>query len=155
MPPKRNRLKRGKYSGIVFVLLVLFLGGGYWFLTAVRPEKTPEDNEKPVVLHPDQPGRLIEKSDVHILLGNTRLVNLKEPIFQVHFDGRSYEVATSLHEGLQRYLLKKMDRVNSRYIGIVAMEPDTGRLLAMAGFNKIDADQDPCLTADYPALARD
>jgi peptidoglycan glycosyltransferase len=53
-------------------------------------------------------------------------------------------VSTSLDLELQQYLLKRMDRVNSRYIGIVAMVPDTGRMVAMAGFNKIDPDRDPC-----------
>ena len=33
------------------------------------------------------------------------------------------------------------------------MEPDTGRLLTMVGFNKIDPDADPCLLADYPAAS--
>ena len=78
------------------------------------------------------------KSDVHILLGKTRLINLEADPIKVDFDGRPYQVNTSLDLGLQQYLLKRMDRVNSRYIGIVAMAPDTGRILAMAGFNKID-----------------
>jgi peptidoglycan glycosyltransferase len=62
-------------------------------------------------------------------------------------------VSTSLDLELQQYLLKRMDRVNSRYIGIVAMAPDTGRLVAMAGFNKIDPDRDPCRMAEYPAAS--
>jgi penicillin-binding protein A len=96
---------------------------------------------------------LLQKADVHILLGKTCLTNLEVHAVNVDFDGRPYQVDTSLDVGLQQYLLSHMDRVNSRYIGIVAMEPDTGRLLAMAGFNKIDPHQDPCLTADYPAAS--
>jgi cell division protein FtsI/penicillin-binding protein 2 len=98
-------------------------------------------------------GSLVKKSDVRILLGSTPLVNLKEHVLQVTFDGHPYQVTTSLNLDLQQYLLKHMDRVNSRYIGIVAMEPDTGRILTLAGFNKIDPEQDPCLTADYPAAS--
>jgi peptidoglycan glycosyltransferase len=96
---------------------------------------------------------LLKKADVHILLGKTSLSNLQVPAVRVIFDGRPYQVDTSLDVGLQQYLLRHMDRVNSRYIGIVAMEPDTGRIIAMAGFNKIDPHQDPCLTADYPAAS--
>lgn len=96
---------------------------------------------------------LIDKGDVRILLGSNHLTNIEAQPVTVEFDGRPYQVRTSIDMGLQQYLLKKMDRVNSRYIGIVAMAPDTGRVLAMAGFNKIDPTQDPCLTADYPAAS--
>ena len=135
-------------------LLILVLSGIWWVFTAginketgavaansVPPQKTAKDPE------------LIEKADVHILLGKTRLINLDANPITIDFDGRSYQVSTSLDLGLQQYLLKRMDRVNSRYIGIVAMAPDTGRILAMAGFNKINPDRDPCLTAEYPAAS--
>ena len=100
-----------------------------------------------------QPKKLIQKSDVRIFLGNTRLTNVVEQPVEISFDHRPYRVYTSLDLDLQQYLLKKMDRVNSRYIGIVTMQPYTGRLLTMAGFNKIDPDQDACLRADYPAAS--
>ena len=86
-------------------------------------------------------------------MGKTRLTNVVEQPVKITFDHRPYRVYTSLDLDLQQYLLKKMDRVNSRYIGIVAMHPGTGRLLTMAGFNKIDPDEDACLRADYPAAS--
>jgi cell division protein FtsI/penicillin-binding protein 2 len=86
-------------------------------------------------------------------LGKTRLINLQANPIKVDFDGRPFQVSTSLDLELQQYLLKRMDRVNSRYIGVVAMAPDTGRILAMAGFNKVDPDRDPCRMAEYPAAS--
>ena len=100
-----------------------------------------------------QPTKLIQKADVQIFLGRTRLTNVVEQPVKITFDHRPYRVYTSLDLDLQQYLLKKMDRVNSRYIGIVTMHPDTGRLLTMAGFNKIDPDEDACLRPDYPAAS--
>jgi len=155
LPTKRDRLHHRKYSGVVLAVAVLLLGIGYWVLSS-----GPREEERPPVRRAESPAAtesksktLIEKSDVRILLGKTPLVNLKEHVLQVTFDGRPYRVTTSLNLDLQQYLLKRMDRVNSRYIGIVAMEPDTGRILTMAGFNKIDPNRDPCLTADYPAAS--
>ena len=49
------------------------------------------------------------------------ILQVGQPAHGVDFDGRPYQVSTSLDLGLQQYLLKRMDRVNSRYIGIVAM----------------------------------
>jgi peptidoglycan glycosyltransferase len=154
-PPRRFRLKRGHWLSaglLVFVLVGLakvFLGGGDEKASLQAADVSPA---KPVMSAPRESG-LIEKADVHVLLGKTRFINLETQPPVVTFDGRPFRVDTSLDLGLQQYLLKKMDRVNSRYIGIVAMQPDTGRLLAMAGFNKIDPDQDPCMVADYPAAS--
>lgn len=152
LPSKRVQLKR-RGPWVIVGLLILVLTGSWWVLSAGINQDTEAGAADSGPPPPVQSPELIEKTDVRILLGNTRLINLEAQPLQVNFDGRSYQVDTSLDLRLQQYLLKRMDRVNSRYIGIVAMAPDTGRLLAMAGFNKIDPDHDPCLTADYPAAS--
>jgi peptidoglycan glycosyltransferase len=152
-PTRRTRLDRHK-PWLVVGLVVLALAGIGWVFadginqetgaTVATPVPPPETEKAP---------ELIKKADVHILLGKARLINLEANPIKVDFDGRVYQVSTSLDLGLQQYLLKRMDRVNSRYIGIVAMAPETGRIIAMAGFNKIDPDRDPCRMAEYPAAS--
>ncbi|PID40934.1 MAG: PbpA [Proteobacteria bacterium] len=121
--------------------------------TVAKPAQT--QSPAPVRSRTDNPAEpaLLHKADVQILLDHNRLINLTAQPVTIHFDGKPYSVRTTLDLQLQQYLLKKMDRINSRYIGIVAMEPSSGRLIAMAGFNKLDPDQDPCLMADYPAAS--
>jgi cell division protein FtsI/penicillin-binding protein 2 len=69
-------------------------------------------------------------------------------------DGRRFTVETSLNPQLQSQLLKRMDREHCRYIAVVAMEPATGRLLAMAGFDKDDpANANPCIETRFPAAS--
>ena len=166
---RRTRLKRLRnllIAGGMVVLLVVFVSKVFFpgeeaktspsvpAVTSVEPP--PEITQKTKVdPSPEikKKTKLVQKADVHILLGNTRLTNVVEQPVRISFDHRPFLVHTSLDLDLQQYLLKKMDRVNSRYIGIVTMQPDTGRLLTMAGFNKIDPDQDPCLKADYPAAS--
>jgi cell division protein FtsI/penicillin-binding protein 2 len=148
---RRIRLKRGHWMAAG--LLILMVAGIGWILPTSGDEVA---GGSVAALPPAQTVKdvgLIEKTDVHVLLGKTRMINLEADPVLVDFDGRPYRVSTSLNFGLQQHLLKRMDRVNSRYIGIVVMAPDTGRLLAMAGFNKIDPEMDPCLTADYPAAS--
>ena len=152
-PTRRTRLNRGRPWMVVGLLILVLAGIGWVFTTGINEETGAAVAESaPPQKTVKVPG-LIEKADVHILLGKTRLINLEANPIKVDFDGRPYQVSTSLDLGLQQYLLKRMDRENSRYIGIVAMAPDTGRILAMAGFNKIDPDQDPCLVAEYPAAS--
>lgn len=148
----RLRLRRGLWAAAGLLLLL----AGIW---AVLPSGGDHGSgavagvAEPLAPRPVPMTELLDKSDVHILLGKNSLINLATQPVKVDFDGKPYQVSTCLDLGLQQYLIDHMDRVNSRYIGIVAMEPDTGRLLAMAGFNKLDPEQDPCLTADYPAAS--
>ena len=150
---RRIRLDRGRPWTVVVLVILVFAGIWWVFSAGINRETGVPVADSTPPQKTVQAAKLIEKSDVHILLDKTRLINLEAQPEKVDFDGRPYQVSTSLDLGLQQYLLKRMDRVNSRYIGIVAMAPDTGRLLAMAGFNKIDPDRDPCLTADYPAAS--
>ncbi len=98
-------------------------------------------------------GQLIDKKDVQILLGKTAFTNLNAQTFQADFDGRPLTVETSLDIELQNHILKKMDRKNSRYIGVVAMDPDSGRIIALASFDKTDPGNNTCIEADYPAAS--
>ncbi|MGA6926103.1 MAG: penicillin-binding transpeptidase domain-containing protein, partial [Desulfosarcina sp.] len=147
----RRRLQRRRLTlGSLLVLLI----AGIWGVSSMGGQNRSELPEATRTPEPTaSKTRLIAKPDVSILLGKNHLINLEEQPIHINFDGRPYQIETSLDLELQRYLLQRMDRVNSRYIGIVAMQPDTGRLLAMAGFNKIDPQCDPCLAADYPAAS--
>jgi len=157
----RRRVRTGSRWLLLVALIALVLVGVRWWPSEDMGESDTapafESAQTPTPVQPkaDDPiePSLVGKSDVRILLGSNRLTNLASHPTTITFDGRPYTVSTSLDPQLQQYLLKKMDRVNSRYIGIVAMDPSSGRLIAMAGFNKRDPDQDPCLTADYPAAS--
>jgi cell division protein FtsI/penicillin-binding protein 2 len=54
---------------------------------------------------------------------------------------------------LQQFLIQRLDRKNSRYIGIVAMDPRDGRVLAMAGYDKENPGGNPCLDNRFPAAS--
>ncbi len=152
-PSRRTRLDRGRPWLVVGLLIMALAGIGWVFTAGINTETDAAVADSIPAQKMEKAPELIEKADVNILLGKTRLINLEADPIKVDFDGRPYQVSTSLDLELQQYLLKRMDRVNSRYIGIVAMAPDTGRILAMAGFNKIDPDRDPCRMAEYPAAS--
>jgi cell division protein FtsI/penicillin-binding protein 2 len=95
----------------------------------------------------------IEKKDVGQLIDGHSLLNLQQGSFKISANGQSLQVDTSLDETLQTMLLEKLDRVNSRYIGIVAMNPDTGRVLAMTGYDKTGSNTNPCIENSFPAAS--
>jgi cell division protein FtsI/penicillin-binding protein 2 len=78
--------------------------------------------------------------------------DLTEKSLELHMGQQTLQVETSLDEDLQNYLLAHMDRKNSRDIGIVVMEGDTGRILALAGFDRTGSGN-PCLRSNFPAAS--
>ena len=95
----------------------------------------------------------LEKINVRTLLDDQKLLNLTAETLQLTYNDQHYLIETSLDPVLQTTLIKSFDKVNSRYIGIVAMNPKTGRILAFAGFNKTKTDLNPCTTNKFPAAS--
>jgi peptidoglycan glycosyltransferase len=96
---------------------------------------------------------LITKKDVHILLEHFKEEELLAKQVDLPFKDQQIHLETSLDPDLQSHLIKAMDRKNSRFIGIVVMEADSGRIQALAGFNKTDPDRNPCLLSVFPAAS--
>lgn len=96
---------------------------------------------------------MISKKDVQLLLTHLDVRNLTEKSIDLPINGRRFNVETSLDPDLQAQLTEAMDRKNSRFIGIVVMEADSGRILALAGFDKTDPQSNPCLQSTFPAAS--
>lgn len=96
---------------------------------------------------------LISKTDVQLLLSQFPPNTLMAEQVGLPYKNQRFNVRTSLDLELQNRLTEAMDRKNSRYIGIVTMEADSGRILTMAGFDKTDPDANPCLQSAFPAAS--
>jgi cell division protein FtsI/penicillin-binding protein 2 len=79
--------------------------------------------------------------------------NLTERSVTVSQGEHRYRLQTTLDIDLQSYLLRELDPSTARYIAIVAMEPGSGRILAMVGFDKYHPRNNPCLANDFPAAS--
>ena len=112
----------------------------------------PPPAEVPAAAATEAERKQISKEDVRRLLDEEKFNNLTTKVVDLPYEQTFLRVETSLDVGLQEYLLGKMDRKNSRYIGIVMMEADTGRLLAMAGFDK-SGNSNPCLLSQFPSAS--
>jgi penicillin-binding protein A len=97
--------------------------------------------------------RSFDKKKVQALLNDVSFINLEEKSFNFASNGRQYRVDTSLDIELQHYLLSKLNTSTARYIGIVAMDPETGRILSMVSFDKTNASNNTCLESKFPAAS--
>ncbi|MBW2239438.1 MAG: hypothetical protein JRF39_10460, partial [Deltaproteobacteria bacterium] len=81
---------------------------------------------------------LNDKKHVQNLIDDTSLINLRNKRIDVFTNVGKFSVDTSLDISLQNFILKKLDTSTARYIGIVGMDPTTGKVLSMVSFNKKD-----------------
>ncbi|MFW5853921.1 MAG: penicillin-binding transpeptidase domain-containing protein [Thermodesulfobacteriota bacterium] len=126
-----------------------------------KPAKAAPESSEPEYPRLPAPPRIqttsstqrIDKTDVQAILASGPFINLEEESFEFRFDGHGFRVDTSLDSDLQRYLLQAMQRDTSRHIGIIVMDPRTGRVLSMVGFDREDPLHNPCLNSIFPAAS--
>ena len=101
----------------------------------------------------DAKTRISDKQLARNLLQETSIINLPEPSFQIKHQDMTLNVKTSIDTALQTFMLKKLDRKNSRHIALLAMDPTSGEIVMMAGFDKVNPDGNTCLDNTYPAAS--
>lgn len=151
------RMRRQRPSRYYWRLAVVFfvLGAAiYGLLRGLIPHEAaqPESVQK---LKPgqDQQENLISKIDVGTILKQLDLQELENGYSDGTIKADNFYLETSLDSNLQHYLEQRMDRKNSRFIGIVVMQADTGRILVLVGFDKTESDINPCLRNSFPAAS--
>jgi peptidoglycan glycosyltransferase len=154
---KRRRQRNRTVMRLLLILAAVALGVCGLFLSingfALYRSDASDPLQAAAKSKDNTPDPRLDKQRARSLLDPGMLINLQEAGFSLERGGQSLQVDTSLDPDLQRYMLKKMDRVNSRFIGIVAAEPATGRIILLSGFNKQNPDLDPCLDSQYPAAS--
>ncbi len=148
-PGRSMRLRRRfLLAGIVpAVVIMAIICSRIFFKT--QEADFPQTQEQSVVSNSNG----ISKKDVQVLLAALSLDQLVHEQIDLPVKGHRFHVQTSLNEPLQSYLLKHLDRKNSRYIGIVVMQADTGKVLTLTGFDKTDPGANPCLRSTFPAAS--
>ena len=136
------------------MMSLLVLIAGIYFLKITGPEKKDDpkkEEKKQVQLSKNQLTQIISKTKFH---------KTDKNIFFADTPPNSrYQIFTSIDISLQQYLLSLMDRLKTltrwkpQRIAIVVMEPDTGEIIAMAGFDLENPDTNPCIASNFPAAS--
>lgn len=116
---------------------------------------------------PSSPGRsdtgaaenTLCRRELRALLGSLPLINAETNQFTLEAATGPLTITTSIDPSLQAGILENLDSLKTltrgkpQRIGIVAMEPETGKIIAMAGFDLDDASMNTCTISDYPAAS--
>lgn len=96
---------------------------------------------------------VIDKAVIQLLFDRRRFVNLSKRAFDYDFDGRRYHIDTSIDPRLQRHMITSLQPQHAHSIGIVVMEPETGRILAMVSHNRDNPNTNACTESLFPAAS--
>jgi penicillin-binding protein A len=148
-----SRFRWSVYSLVVAIGLVIGLTIHFNKTDAhdggdIGPEPAP-------VKHPirDIAAAAIGKQDIRAWLPSGSVINLENKSFAVQVNRDFYQIDTSLDPSLQAHLLEKVRGSKAELIGLVALDPDTGKVLAMVGNDDDKSSPNPCLDDPFPAAS--
>lgn len=143
-----------KYAAAAVVLAVLFFAvtAGIGALGS-RQERSEEERAATDASPNTGFENRIDKKELQALVSGKALLNLRDASFNIATGGGPLQIDTSLDMSLQLYLMKKLNPSFSRYIGVVVLDPSTGRVLAMVGTDKSGGAANPCTDILFPAAS--
>ncbi len=159
---KRSVLNLFKYTSVfifIFMSVIAILGGLNGNANEYVPINSLSIKTEASINILDKVTPALGKKDVQRLLSNHPLENLKKESFEFDVNGNNYLINTTLDIDLQRFISDKISKYTSRkryvseQIGFVAMDPYTGKILAMVGFNKNRDAGNPCIDSKFPAAS--
>lgn len=162
----QNRLKRRENGSrrlyrFRWVAYALVVGVGLAIGLAIHFNKTDAHEGDDTGQGPARPkpsprsveGAEIKKQDIRAWLPSGSVINLEETSFTVQVNRDLYTVDTSLDASLQAFLIEKVRSSKTGLIGLVALDPDTGKVLAMVGNDEDHSSRNPCLDYSFPAAS--
>lgn len=144
-----------KYSVVLLFVLIFVcgiisgLGGIACHHTQILNGNTPDN--KAHIHHGHK--KLVTKRDVQTLIDSESFVNLNKKGFDFVFNEQNFRVDTSLDIPLQQFMLDNLNQSTAQYIAIVAMDPASGRILSMVGYDKTNQYNNPCVDNRFPAAS--
>ena len=152
---RRHTLKR---SLLVLAALSLLILSGYGVrqgLNAVARLTPPAAREAP-----QPPERKFwTRTRLRALLAEESFLNRTKTRFEIQQGPHRFSGSTTLDPQLQHDLVSELEtwmakeRYRSRYVGVVVMEPENGKVLGFVGHDKLTPEANPCLNSQFPAAS--
>lgn len=102
---------------------------------------------------------VLTREDVKALLDPALLVNSETSKIVIQGATEKFFIETTLDSSLQGLLIQNLEKLKTltrgkpQRIGLVAMDPLSGKIVAMAGFDLDDPGANPCTIGNYPAAS--
>lgn len=135
---------------------VMALASIIYLLPVMTAWRKPTSFQKPALPPPIHMNQLQVQA---LIAGNGAGIDFGKENHTISSAEHRYQLETTIDPFLQRFLAQevatatKRERYRSKVIGIVAMEPHSGKLLAMVGYRKDGRSPNPCTDNQFPAAS--
>lgn len=145
---RRHILRRVPIYVLWLLLLAALVEGGFKLVEYIQSRPA----RKVVTISPPDICRISHK-DLRKLLGSLPVDQVTRSDFEIKAGLSTYHMYTSLDTDLQKSIQSALKTEYAQSIGIVALETDTGRVLAMVSHDEPPDRREACLRADSPAAS--
>ncbi len=144
---KKQAIKRLPAYLLLLIVLLAAVKGVFWIYERATPSSpATETNTNPLV-------RSLDQTTIQGFLARRPLSEITRNSFDLDIGIQHYRMQTSILEPLQQQIVNNIDKKYARYFALVAMEPETGKIVTMASHDKTSADSNVCIRPDFPAAS--
>ncbi|SDT84435.1 penicillin-binding transpeptidase domain-containing protein [Desulfobacula phenolica] len=159
---KKNLTTIKVITGLVFLSILIT---GIWIFKIQAPgnkdaySKTVKKTYTATLKKNPEDQTWLSKNQLNQIISTTKFTKTDKNIFFLDTPETSYKITTSIDVDLQEYLLSLLDRLKNltrgkpQRIAFVVMEADTGKIIAMTGFDLENPNANPCIASNYPAAS--
>lgn len=145
-------------SLILFIAFIIVLSVFFTIITLLKTNIDINNNSQKSLEEVTQKKKL-SKKDLNKIISDINLIKTNQNTFAVNNSDNQYLIKTSIDKDLQGYLLSSIDKLKAlsrskpEKIAFVVIEANTGRIIAMTGFDINKPSSNPCLNSEYPAAS--
>lgn len=156
---KGRKLRRFLFKSVLFLPLILISAYAVFLFFSTGNSEKALLNKNNASAEAGNPSTLLTKEGIHNLIDVWNLKDFSSTQFRVNAGEKQLVVKTSIDNDLQSFLKNQIKKVSKKgrgrpkYLAIVAMDPASGRILAMAGYDQDDTSSNPCVQNIFPAAS--
>ncbi len=144
---KKQAVKRLPAYLLLLIVLLAALKGVFWIYDRPTPPSPSTGTGSNPLIRP------LDQTTIQGFLARHSLSEITRPAFDIHIGVQHYRIKTSIIEPLQKQLINNIDKRYAQHVAIVAMEPETGKIVTMASHDRTGADSNVCTCPDFPAAS--
>ena len=145
---RRQAIKRIPVYAAALIALLAIAQGVFWGLNQIR-WPSPEASE--TASTDTAPG--LDAALIPQILADIPLSEATRPAFHVTAGNGQFGMQTSIDPELQQYAETHIDKKYAKYFALVAMKPESGKIVAMVSLDKTGRSTNVCTRPDFPAAS--
>ncbi len=98
-------------------------------------------------------GLTLQRDDLRKIIDPSVILTAHELDITVEYLDQPLKIATTIDHALQEAIRERISKSSARQVAVVVMEPESGRIISMTGFDKDEDNTNPCTEKCFPAAS--